>query len=229
MGPARMGRQAAGSSSTRGSGAQAPRQRRSQAERSSLAEQALLSAAAQLFAQRGVDQTSLAEVGELAGYSRGLANHHFGSKAALVERLSRQTQAEFVADFDAAGDEIEVLCALTSRYLTRIAADPDAARAFFVMWGSALPSEASLRPTFAADDAQFRDGVEVLLRRGQASKTVAAELDPKGGAVALVGMLRGVAAQYLIEPDEVAIDAAKASCEQFVRRTFAARRGRAKS
>ena len=30
---------------------------------------------------------TLAEVGELAGYSRGLATHHFGSKAGLLTAI----------------------------------------------------------------------------------------------------------------------------------------------
>ena len=63
--------------------------RRTQQERSSQAEKALMDAAAELFARHGVDQTSLADVGQAAGYSRGLVNHHFGTKATLVERLAR--------------------------------------------------------------------------------------------------------------------------------------------
>jgi len=74
--------------------------RRTQRERSSQAEQALLDAAATLFALRGVDQTSLADVGELAGYSRGMVNHHFGSKAKLVAELAKRTQAQFVAQLE---------------------------------------------------------------------------------------------------------------------------------
>jgi AcrR family transcriptional regulator len=195
--------------------------RRSQEERRNQAEQALLDAAARLFGRQGVDQTSLAEVGEEAGYSRGLANHHFGSKAALVERLARRSQRDFVALLgDVGGQELRALLSMIEAYLTAVSENSGEARAFFVMWGAALPEQAALRPVFVTDDARFRGSVEALLRAGQAHQTIRAEADPVGVAVALVGLLRGIAAQFLIDPQGVDLDAARAACEQFVRHTL---------
>jgi AcrR family transcriptional regulator len=197
--------------------------RRTQRDRSSQAEKALMDAATRLFAERGVDQTSLADVGQAAGYSRGLVNHHFGTKAALVERLARRTQTDFVADlYDVHGDGIDLVLALVDNYLSAVEQRGEAARAFFVMWGAATPAEAALRPVFAEDDAEFRAGVEALLRIGTRDKTVDATVDPVLGAVALVGMLRGVAAQHLIDPEAFTIAAAAEACADFVRRSFAA-------
>jgi AcrR family transcriptional regulator len=196
--------------------------RRTQQERSSQAEKALMDAAAELFARHGVDQTSLADVGQAAGYSRGLVNHHFGTKATLVERLARRAQTDFVANFDEVdGDAIDVLVTLTENYLSRLEHAGEAARAFFVMWGAAIPSEATLRSVYASDDARFRFAVEAILRSGQDTKTVAADVDPTAGAVALVGLLRGVSAQYLVDPDAFDLSAAKTACKAFVRRSFA--------
>lgn len=196
--------------------------RRSQRERSSQAEQAMLDAAATLFARRGVDQTSLADICELAGYSRGLANHHFGTKAALVERLAKRTQEAFVADVEGNnGDALDALETLTDNYLSTIQRGTEAGRAFFVMWGAAIPTDATLRSVFATDDAQFRLGVAGVLAAGQKNKTVTTELRPNVGAVMLVGLLRGVAAQYLIDPDAFNMLAARKACRQFVRRSFA--------
>jgi AcrR family transcriptional regulator len=204
--------------------------RRTQQERSSQAEKALMDAATELFARRGVDQTSLADVGEAAGYSRGLVNHHFGTKATLVERLARRAQTDFVANFDEVdGDAIDVLVTLTENYFSALAHGGEATRAFFVMWGAAIPLEATLRPVYATDDARFRFAVEAILRSGQDTKTVAADVDPTGGAVALVGLLRGVSAQYLVDPDAFDISAAKKTCQDFVRRSFAPATRRARS
>lgn len=207
--------------------------RRTQRERSFQAEQALLDAASTLFARRGVDQTSLADVGELAGYSRGLANHHFGSKATLVEELAKRIQGEFVELLRAHGDvedAVEALVELVVTYLTTIRRHREVARAFYVMWGAAIPEDAALRPVFATDDAEFRSGVEGTLRAGQANGTVDSAVDPSAGAVALVGMLRGVVAQYLVDPDAVDLPAAAQACRHFVQASFAPARkaGRAK-
>lgn len=204
-----------------------PAPRRTQRERTEQAAQALLDAASELFALRGVDQTSLADIGERAGYSRGLANHHFGSKAILVEQLAKRFQNQFVdglvVDPDRA-DTIEALEALVETYLTRMGRRSEVGRAFFVMWGAALPADAPLRPVFAADDVKFRAGVETLLRHGQDNGSIDEAVDPASGAVAVVGMLRGVAAQYLVDPKQVDVPAAVQMCRQFVRQSFAPRR-----
>ena len=50
----------------------------------------------QLIAELGVEQASLARIGQSAGASSGLASHHFGSKDALVARLARQSQDRVV-------------------------------------------------------------------------------------------------------------------------------------
>lgn len=203
--------------------------RRTQRERSAQAEQALLDAASTLFALRGVEQTSLADIGERAGYSRGLANHHFGSKAMLVEQLAKRFQNQFVEniglDPDRA-DTIEVLNDLVETYIAWIGRRGEISRAFFVMWGAALPAEAPLRPVFAADDLQFRTGVEALLRHGQDNGSVDPAVDPAAAAVAVVGMLRGVAAQYLIDPKQIDLPATVQICQQFVRHTFAPKRSK---
>jgi AcrR family transcriptional regulator len=197
-------------------------QRRTQEERRNQAEQALLDAAVRLFARRGIDQTSLAEVGEEAGYSRGLANHHFGSKAALVERLARRSQHDFIASLgEIDGRELQALLAIVDAYLCGVGQNSQQTRAFFVMWGAALPEEAALRSVFMADDARFRSGIEALVRSGQDNRTIRSAIDPAGVAVVLVGLLRGIAAQFLVSPESVALDAARAACEQFVRQTLA--------
>jgi len=56
----------------------------------------ILDAATALFAQNGFDRTSLADVGEAAGVSRGLPTYFFGSKerlyASVAERLRDEVQ-----------------------------------------------------------------------------------------------------------------------------------------
>ena len=73
--------------------------RRTQAERTAETRRRVLDAAAALVASHGAHAVSLAAVGEAAGYSRGIVNHHFGSKGRLLEELIRYTQ-----QFDVATD-----------------------------------------------------------------------------------------------------------------------------
>jgi AcrR family transcriptional regulator len=70
-------------------------QRRTQGERRTEAERRLVAAAAELVGEIGPSRVTLANVGERAGYSRGLATHHFGSKGALMQRLVDTVTVQF--------------------------------------------------------------------------------------------------------------------------------------
>jgi len=76
--------------------------RRTQAQRRAQAEQRLLDAALEIVARTGSVRMTLAQVGEAAGYSRGLAAHRFGSKAGLLRALAAHINARFVAQIPAA-------------------------------------------------------------------------------------------------------------------------------
>lgn len=193
--------------------------RRTQLERRTDAEQGLLNAAVQVFAAKGIDRTSLADIGEVAGYSRGLVNHHFGSKAALVERLAEQSQRRFVAGLAALDetDEVDALIAIADAYLRTVEEATDELRAFFVMWGAALPDDATLRSVFVADDRRFREGIEQLVVTGRGRGAIRADLDAAGFAVSFVGLLRGAAVQFLIDRDGVDLGATRVACESVLR------------
>jgi AcrR family transcriptional regulator len=193
--------------------------RRTQLERRTEAEQGLLEAAVRLFAGKGIDQTSLADIGLEAGYSRGLVHHHFGSKAALVERLAQERQRRFndiLASFDEA-HELDALIAIADAYLRAVATATDDLRAFFVLWGAALPDNAALRPVFVPDDRRTRKRIEQLVTAGRARGTVGKEVNATGFAVAFLGMLRGAAAQFLVDRDDVDLAVTRAACESLVR------------
>jgi AcrR family transcriptional regulator len=201
-----------------------PPRRRTQQERRAYTEDALLDAAVRLFARRGVHETSLADIGEAAGYSRGLVNFCFGSRAALLQRLAKRVQNDLAGRFRRSatdtGDELATLASLASTYLETALQNDECTRAFFVMRGAALPSEAALRPVFAADDMVFRDHVQKLLTDGQRNKTVNSDIDPAGGAATVIGTLRGIALQYLLDTEGFDVRAAKAACAQFISLAF---------
>ena len=71
------------------------RTRKTHAQRREEAERRLLDAALTIVAQRGSVRMTLAEVGEAAGYSRGLAAHRFGNKAGLVQALAGYIGEQF--------------------------------------------------------------------------------------------------------------------------------------
>ena len=60
-----------------------------QAERTAISDRAMLDAAIDLILEHGTDKTTLAAIGDRAGYSRGLATYRFGSKAGLFDEVCK--------------------------------------------------------------------------------------------------------------------------------------------
>jgi AcrR family transcriptional regulator len=191
--------------------------RRTQEQRRSEAEQSLLNAAARLFARNGVDATSLADIGHEAGYSRGLANHHFGSRAALVQRLAERMQGRFVDAVTPTASGVDDLVAAADTYLDLVRRGPGEGRAFFVMWGSSFARESPLRQVFVEEDARFRSGIEDFVRAGQQAGTLRPDVDAVAFSVMFVALLRGLCAQYLVAPEAVDLDAAQRVCAELIR------------
>ncbi len=191
--------------------------RRTQAERRTVAKDGLLGAAAELFAEQGVVETSLAQIGERAGYSRGLANHHFGSKSELIERLVERVQTGFTDSLEtsASDNALEAILRIVRAYVGHSAVLSSELRALFVMWGASFPAESSVIG-MAEADARTRATLSSWVERGQVDGSVNADVQPAAVAATLIGMLRGVVAQCLIDPAAFDVAAVQAECERMV-------------
>ena len=81
--------------------------RRTQSERSAATQQALLSAARQLWGERGYAEVGTPEIAEAAGVTRGAMYHQFADKTALflavLEALEEEVMQRLAQDVAAAG------------------------------------------------------------------------------------------------------------------------------
>lgn len=194
-----------------------PSTRKSQVMRKSDAEIALLDAAEELIARQGIAATSLAQIGERAGYSRGLVNHHFGTKDALIARLAARAQDWFVnrTAEKSTGSGREAILAAIDTYLDVFFSGNMSARAFLIMWGASFPESASIEG-LAENDARARTGFETMIRAAQSDGSVSSEIDPKATATIMLGLIRGVAAQSVIAGRGLGRQKLKAQCRQFI-------------
>src|SRR3954465_3406310 len=71
-----------------------PQKRRTQEERAEATREALLTAARQLFTERGYEQVGTEEIVRAAGVTRGALYHHYGDKASLLEAVYNRIEAE---------------------------------------------------------------------------------------------------------------------------------------
>ena len=210
-------------------------ERRSQTERREEAEHRLLEAALEIVARRGSVRMTLAEVGEAAGYSRGLPAHRFGSKAGLLHALAgyigkrfgqqREQGPKPEPGLDAILGNIRFYFSLArapsraaagrragapaeARPVARPFARPaaqsgnafTATRALLVMMTeSCMEPNADLRAEVEAYNCTalgwFEQHIRIGIERGQ----IAADNDPAITAVILLGAMRGVLLQWLVD------------------------------
>src|SRR6059058_1164723 len=92
--------------------------------------------AIQAIGKGGYAAMTLAEVGELAGYSRGLATHHFGSKAGLLTAILDRVLDKNATEFRKATEGktgLTRLAAIVDCTLERCGQTPDEARAYLML------------------------------------------------------------------------------------------------
>jgi AcrR family transcriptional regulator len=192
--------------------------RRTQQERRAESEQRLLTATAQVIVERGFGQLSLAAIGERAGYSHALVTHLFGTKAALIERLNDIVDELYRSHIEpalAGKAGIDSVGTFAETYLGMVTSSDPMARVHVVLWAQVVAGAPELRASRIEWDRHFRAGVAELVAR--ASGRVAVDADCQNIALVIVGLLRGVAMQHLLDPAAVSMPAARACVEHAVR------------
>lgn len=196
-----------------------PPERKTQEERRGEAEQRLIEAAAAMVSEAGPAKVTVANVGERAGYSRGLVSHHFGSKRALMQRLVESVTYQFreaLFDQQQSNDALDELGTLIGIYFDVVSDLQPINRARLVLWADAVanPSD-DIRPAMVNADKEFREEIEKRLRQAIATSQVPRNVDAHGLATVIVAMLRGVALQSLID-DDIDLAAARFEIEQLL-------------
>jgi AcrR family transcriptional regulator len=195
---------------------------RTHAERRLAAETAIVQAAFDIVATRGVDQVTLAEAGEEAGYSRALAAHYFESKEALLAAVAEHAIEQYRRKLEAAEPARsgrEALLAAIAFYFNETRKWPKRLRAFFEVTNAALRWP-SIAPTVARLNAEMTDRLADQIRAAQASGDIRAGLDATAEAVAIMGAMRGIMGQWLIAPDSVDLDAVRDNFIAGLRRSW---------
>lgn len=197
--------------------------RRTQQQRRDQAESALLHAAAELVVEQGVRSLTLVRVSERAGYSRGLVTHHFGSKQSLLERLAHATQAGFVPGLDGLPPGLDRLLRLIDGYVGALGRVGVWNRAFLLLWAEAATAS-ELAPIFRERDEAFRADLREDVAAGLADGTIHPDVVPDEAAIAIVGQLRGIGLQRLLDHEAVDTERLRHAVTEQWRRALARNR-----
>lgn len=174
-----------------------------QQDRSQVSTRRLLDAAAELVAERGYAEATVAEIGRRAGYSRGLVSARFGSKEnlmwALVHRAS-ETWFQRLIDPPRAGSAREQLLALVRTIGEQVARDPLALR---VLERLIFEAAGELHERFVASQRRMEGSFHEILKRGISDQSIRHDIDTQVEAALLVATLRGISYQWFLYPDDV--------------------------
>ena len=135
---------------------------------------AILAAAVDLIAERGMAETSVAMIAEDAGVSKSAGFYHFGDKAGLLETLESHHAAAYANalndKLDGAEDELEALIFTFRSYFDFLALDPRIVRTMTRLYLEQVPSSEELR--------RLRTRVTHICERAQARGIMRRDVDP---------------------------------------------------
>lgn len=165
----------------------------------------LLEAACEIVANEGMNALTLANVGERAGYSRGLVTARFGSKDGLIQAMVERLTAGWSESH--VGPRIKDLSGLDSvlehlrEMRDQTAKLPSRVLALQVLLFDALNPASPARPPCTEYDLSLTNAFERGVRAGIVDGTIRADADPRREAAWLLEGIRGIGFHWLLTPD----------------------------
>lgn len=181
--------------------------RLTQAERTEISDQRMFEVAVQLIVERGAAATSLKDVGMLAGYSRGLASHRFGSKDALFGFVLRRLAEIWLAQLkDVTGNAQGLLAverAVNQHYQFCVDA-PDQVRTFYVLWFESVNSDSELSAAIKSIHARRHADVVTWIR---SDPQISTQVKQQADAIAaqFCASVIGIVYYWLSNPADLAL------------------------
>jgi AcrR family transcriptional regulator len=167
---------------------------------------ALLEAAAEVFARRGYRDSSVDEIAERAGYSKGAVYWHFAGKddlflALLEERIDRPIR-EGIELLESAPPERDMAPEASRRFVELVRGQRELLLLDHEYWSQAV-RDPKLRARYAKRQAKLRSalGKALALRLQHLGAPPLAA--PEEMATALLSVAYGLAQERLIDPDAV--------------------------
>jgi AcrR family transcriptional regulator len=178
------------------------RVRRSHSERREEAEQRMLEAAVDIVAERGLEELTLAECGQAAGYSRGLAAHYFGCKEDLIAAIATHIVTDYGRRQQAGGRSkrgLQGLLDAVSFYIESGSRNLKSVRAFHAVLGSSL-KQTKLSAAIARLNNESIAAFAGAMRDGIAMGEIRSDVNPTAQGALIIAALRGVISQWLLDP-----------------------------
>jgi AcrR family transcriptional regulator len=166
----------------------------------------MIEAAIELIVERGVEKATLKDIGERAGYSRGLATYRFGSKAGLFRAVIRAVGQRWLGEVTRSVGQrrgVEALCACVDGWSRFVTESPRHIRALHILFYQCIGPDTGFRERVADMLERQRADVATWLRAGIEGGEVDPSIDPRRQAELFCAFIYGWTYQWLVEPGAI--------------------------
>lgn len=201
------------------SGTDAPSTRRTQAERREELDRRMLRAATELIAEHGVAGTSLADIGERAGFSRGLPAFRYGSKVGLIKALLELMESRSYARRVVALEGKHGLAALQAAIAHRIdtmRGSTAGSSALYSVVIASLYSMPELKTYVAAKNDGWRRNLAAHLQNAQIAGEIRPDVDCDQQATIIHCLLRGLIIDHMIDAATTTLQVIEAAVSRII-------------
>jgi len=177
-----------------------------QAERTALSDRAMIDAAKELLLERGIEKTTLAAIGERAGYSRGLASYRYGTKAGLFDAVCRsigRRWLDFLNERVGAQSGIEAMCTALDSFFEFVSRHPTDTQVLQILYGAAASPDAEYRHTSVDIHQRQLDDVAAWVSAGVSNGSIRPDVDPQSVATHYIAYISGMTYLWLISQESV--------------------------
>ncbi|MGO9557773.1 MAG: TetR/AcrR family transcriptional regulator [Acidimicrobiales bacterium] len=201
--------------------------RRSQSQRRSESERRILDAAVELVSWQGVERTSLAQIGDKAGTSRGLPGYLFGSKRELLRHMAMDLQrhwAGVIGERLPAGTGMDEITNYVERYF-ELLFSPKGKRYLGAMMGIVAAEAAGVADAEGLGreiNDRLRRALERLIEAGIADGSIRPSAGARAESALIVAQLRGITLDWLIDRQTVMAAAQRDAVVAHMRRALEA-------
>ena len=163
----------------------------------------MVDATIELLNTVGLAGTTLIAIGESAGYSRGLASHHFGSKSGLFRTVLRHITAVWTEELESnleGKDGLQAILAALDAHRDHMLVFPDHARAMNILWSASFDPASEFKPNVIEFHRLQRATAAAWVVAGQEKKEIRADVHPRRFAEQFYASLLGLNFQWLVNP-----------------------------
>lgn len=182
--------------------------RRTQEERTALSDKRMFEAAMELICEQGAHRTTLKQVCEKAGYSRGLANYRFGSKDIFFDELIGHFNRAWKQELEkTVGDKegLPAIRAAIDAFEGFLLKHGEFMRSRYIIMYESIATDNIVSRKLKATHKAYNDDTARWVRQGIESGEVDSTVDPEAFAAYYSSFIFGTVFQWLVSADQIEI------------------------